>query len=496
MESNRAADSAGLCDRDCLLNILGNLKGKRVTLVGLGQFGGGEGAARFLVDRGARLIVTDLKPMEKLSAVVERLGDENITYRLGFHDESDVIQADLVVANPAVPRTSPLLLKAQEQGVPLTSPMNMFLALCPAPVMGVTGSNGKSTTTSMLGAMINRSGVRTWVGGNIGRSLLPEIDRIRPQDRVVLELSSFQLQDAGALEWSPHVSVVTNLTLNHLDRHGTFQDYVEAKKNIGAFQNPDDTLILNASDPRVAAWANHGWAGRTLFFDARSNTGEPVEGMSLRCNKMVWHERDLYEVVCSRHALRLAGLHNVENALAAAAAARCLGVRGSHIMGALQNFHALEHRLQFLGEVDDVSIYDDSLSTTPESTIAALRSMSRPVTLIAGGYDKKLPLEPLAEAIAQTAEVLVTIGQTGPALAAKTRRVGAHAGMAPPVRETHSLEEALEAAIDLSMPGCVMLFSPGFASYDMFDNCVQRGEAFQELVSQYAITQANQGISA
>ncbi len=496
MHQNNSDESAGLCDLDSLRGILDNLKGRRVTLVGLGQFGVGEGAADFLASHEADLTVTDLKPMEELSAVVERLGHDNITYHLGSHSMSDVENADLVVANPAVPRDAPILKSAEQAGVPITSPMNMFLALCPAPIVGVTGSNGKSTTTSMVGAMVKRTGHRTWVGGNIGRSLLPNLDEISADDRVVLELSSFQLQDTAALQWSPHVSVVTNLSLNHLDRHGTFQNYVAAKKNIGAFQSEDDALILNASDPRVAEWANEDWGGETLFFDARSNTGEPVVGMSLRFNKMVWHRSDLFEVVCSRHAIPLAGQHNVENALAAAAAARCIGVRSSHIMAALRNFKALEHRIQFLGEIDGVSLYDDSLSTTPESTIAALRSMRRPVTLIAGGYDKELPLEPMAEAVAEVAEVLVTIGETGPVLARKTREAGARGGMAPPVREAHTLEEALEAAMDLSMPGSVVLFSPGCASYDMFDNCVERGNIFQKLVEQYAADAASPGMSA
>ena len=496
MHHNHTEEPAGLCDLDRLHSILDDLEGRRVTLVGLGQFGGGEGAAQFLATHGAKLTVTDLKPMEDLSNVVQRLGHKSITYHLGAHEAADVTGAELVVANPAVPRGADILKTAERAGVPITSPMNMFLALCPAPVIGVTGSNGKSTTTSMVGAMVKRSEHRTWVGGNIGRSLLPNLDEISSEDRVVLELSSFQLQDAGALRWSPHVSVVTNLTLNHLDRHGTFKNYVAAKKNIGAFQSENDALILNASDPRVAEWAREDWKGRTLFFDARSNTGEPVVGMSMRFNKLVWHERDLYEVVCSGHAIPLAGRHNVENALAAAAAARCVGVRASHIMAALRNFKALEHRMQFLGEIEGVSLYDDSLSTTPESTIAALRSMRRPVTLIAGGYDKELPLEPLAEAIAEVAEVLVTIGETGPELARKTRETGAQRGMAPPVREAHTLEEALEAAMDLSMPGSVVLFSPGCASYDMFDNCVQRGNIFQKLVEQYAADAASPGMTA
>jgi len=473
------------CDMQALRGILSSLPGKRVTLMGLGQFGGGQGAAIFLADRGAMLTVTDLKPAEQLSATLKSLGNRPIRYRLGCHIARDFVDADLVVANPAVPRTSALLRRAVETGVPVTSPMNMFLALCPAPVVGVTGSNGKSTTTAMVGAMLRRAGGKVWVGGNIGGSLLTQLGAMSRDGTVVLELSSFQLEDAAALRWSPHVAVVTNLTPNHLDRHGTFERYVSAKKNICAFQSSQDTLVLNACDPFSMEWAGDGLGGQRLFFNARGSGDELVEGTSLVGDRIIWRRSELREPICSRRIIALPGLHNVENALAAATAARQLGARPAHIREALAGFRALEHRLQFIGQAGGIRIYDDSLSTTPESTIAALRSMSPPLTLIAGGYDKNLSVTPLASVIARTTEVLVTIGQMGPALAQRTREAAVRLGSSPTVREAGSLQEAVGDAMRLSMPGTAVLFSPGCASYDMFDNCEHRAEVFKLLVKDY-----------
>jgi len=482
MNADMPAQPAALCELGALRAILARLERKRVTLMGLGVFGGGEGAARFLADSGAYVTVTDLKPARKLAATINRLGDRNIRYELGRHCERDFVETDLVVASPAVPRTSPFLVRAAQASVPITSPMNIFLALCPAPVVGITGTNGKSTTASMTAAMLERAGHRAWLGGNIGGSLLAKLGQIHPQDTVVLELSSFQLEDAAALPWSPHLAVVTNLSPNHLNRHGTFRAYEAAKKNIAAFQGPEDTLILNACDELLLGWADDGFRAQKLFFDARSNSPSLVEGMSLCGGRMVWRRGTVHEVICARQAIPLPGHHNVENALAAAAAARQMGASAAHIAGALRRFRPLEHRMEFVGEIGGIQVFDDSQSTTPESTIAAIRSMRKPITLIAGGYDKKLPLEPLAVAIAESVEVLVSLGQTGPALAQKTREAGMRAGICPTIQETASLPEALEAALRLSMPGSVLMFSPACASYDMFENCDQRGELFKLLV--------------
>ncbi|GAG19955.1 unnamed protein product, partial [marine sediment metagenome] len=256
------------------------LAGMRVTLMGLGLFGGGVGAARFLAGRGAELLVTDLRPPKRLAPSLAALEGLPISYRLGEHVEDDLTGADLVIANPAVPRANPYLRAARRAGVPVASPMNLFLTLCPARVAAVTGSNGKSTTTALLAAMLEPIGRTVWLGGNIGVSLLPSLDRMAAQDLIVLELSSFQLQDAEALAWSPHMAVVTNLTPNHLDRHLDLRDYEEAKQVIWRFQGEDDFLVLNAGDPVLCDWVRRGVPSRLLFFGPAPEGGELHVGMN------------------------------------------------------------------------------------------------------------------------------------------------------------------------------------------------------------------------
>jgi UDP-N-acetylmuramoylalanine--D-glutamate ligase len=471
-----------LCSRGVLEGALRRLAGKRVTLMGLGTFGGGTGAASFLAGQGAHLTVTDLRPAEKLQDSLAALEGLPITYHLSGHRPEDFTAADLVLASPAVPRTSAYLQMAEAAGVPIASPMNAFLTLCPAPIAAVTGSNGKSTTTALLARMLQGPYPRAWLGGNIGICLLCSLPLIRPQDVVVLELSSFQLEDAEALQWSPHAAVVTNITPNHLDRHGTMDAYEAAKRCIVRHQTAADYAILNAADPLLARWVRQGLAGQVVLYDARRRGAAQGDGVSVVGDCLVWREGNRDEVVCRATELALPGRHNMENALAAGVAARCLGARPANLRDALHTFSGLEHRLELVGEFGGIRFYNDSFSTTPESTIAALQSFQEPLTLVVGGYDKKLDLMPIARAAARCAEVVVTIGQTGPALARRTLQEGVCLGHSMTVREVRTLEEAVREAAHYSMPGSCVLFSPGCASYDMFDNCVQRGELFRRAV--------------
>jgi len=467
-----------------LAEILTNLSGMRVVLLGLGLFGGGEGAARFLAQKGAQVTVSDLKPAEHFAPVIERLSDLPIQYQLGGHDLERVLKADLVVVNPAVPRTSSVVRACREAAIPLTSPMNMFVTLCPAPAAAVTGAVGKSTTTAMLGAMLSEGHQgNVWVGGNIGVSLLPVVDKISAADLVVLEMSSFQLEDTACLPWSPHVAIITNITPNHLDRYETFEAYVEAKKSIIAFQSETDAAVFNASDATLRLWAYREAKGKVLFFDPAAQDGPMVEGVNLRGGRLIWNSGGEPQVICAREHISVPGAHNLANAMAAVAAARWLQVDVEPIRRALANFKALEHRLEKCGESRGITFYNDSDSTTPESTVAALKSFDGPVTLIAGGYDKKLDLRPLAQMAAQRAKVLITIGQTGPMIAQWCGEAALQAGKTPVIREAGSLEEAVQAALELSMPGSAVVFSPGCASYDMFRNFDDRGHHFKKLVA-------------
>lgn len=482
MTDEASSATPQLCSQTTLQNIADNLSGLRVVLVGLGLFGGGEGAARFLATHGANVLVTDQKPAERLAPALDRLSDLTICYHLGDNKIEDVVQADLVVLNPAVPRDCELVRACHDAGVPVTSPMNVFLALCPARIAAVTGSVGKSTTTSMLASMLDTGPRTVFLGGNMGISLLPVIDEISENDLVVLELSSVQLEDAAHLPWSPHVAVITNIIPNHLDRYDSFAAYAAAKKNILTHQSSSDAAVLNVQDSTLRAWIEEPPAARTLAFDA----GEPApgfhDGTALRGGRLIWTYEGSQQVICPAEQVPLPGKHNVANALAASAAARWLGVSANNVRQTLSNFEPLEHRLEECGDIDGVTFYNDSDSTTPHSTIAGVESFDSPLTLIAGGYNKDLNLRLLSETVVERVEVLVTLGTAGPQIAQGTREIGLREGHQPVIKETDTLEEAVNTAYELSMPGSTVLFSPACASFDMFENFAERGRHFKEIV--------------
>lgn len=425
--------------------------GLRVTVVGLGRFGGGVGAARWLCEHGARVTVSDRAPAEKLGESVGALAGLDIAFHLGGHEEADFLEADLLVVSPAVPMEMPLLAAARERGVPATTEMNLLLQRCPAPVVGITGTVGKSTTTAMTGAVL--AGARTThVGGNIGRSLLPELGRIGPDDIVVLEISSFQLEWTPRIAVSPRVALVTNLMPNHLDRHGTLDAYAAAKKNIFRFQGPDDALILNAACVETRGWADEA-PGRVTWFDPAA---EPFE-------------------------LIVPGAHNQANAQAAWAIARELGVPRERAAEALRGFPGLPHRLEFVAERAGVRYYNDSKCTTPEGAIVALDAFPpRTAVLLVGGYDKGVSFDALGASLAQRAKAVVALGATREKILAAVRR-GAGAD-APAMESADSFDAAVAAAGRLAEPGNVVLLSPACASYDMFTNYEERGERFRGLV--------------
>jgi len=447
--------------------------GKRVTVMGIGLFGGGVGVARFLARQGARVTATDLKGADALADSLARLDGLPITCHLGGHVESDFTDADLVVVNPAVGDDSPFLAKARAAGVALETEINLFFQLCPAPIVGVTGSNGKSTAASLAAHLLGAGPQRAWLGGNIGRSLLEDLDALRPDDLVVLELSSFQLE---RLEWtclSPAVSVVLNLRPNHLDRHGTMANYARAKQPILLHQRERDAALLNADCEVVSTWGALG-KGRKLFF----STQHPVErGAWLEGEQALWRDGAAPVPLFRRGDLVLRGEHNAGNALAAAGAAVLCGVPAEAIGPRMADFRGLEHRLEFVRSLDGVDYYNDSKATTPQAAIAGVQAFEEPVILIAGGYDKHLPFDEFGKAVAARAKAAVLLGAT----AGQIHKAIEAAGTTP-VHRVADLSEAVRTARCLAAPGDVVLLSPACASYDMFDNYEQRGAVFRSLV--------------
>jgi UDP-N-acetylmuramoylalanine--D-glutamate ligase len=449
---------------------------RRVTVMGLGAFGGGEGAVRCLAERGARVTVTDLRDEAALAEPRHRLdGLANIEWRLGRHDEQDFRGIDLLVVNPAVQRDSRFLRTAIEAGVPLTSEMNLFWLHNRAPVIGVTGTNGKSTTASLIHAMLTSGGVPCRVGGNIGRSLLPEVDELSEQEWIILELSSFQLADLDHLQRSPHIAVVTNFAPNHLDRHASIDEYRHAKQTILRWQSESDVAVMNGDDTDVASWPVHG---RRLVFGESSAL--PIEAVTEETHVRGVLDHATFHLDLADHQV-LPGRHNRSNVAAAALAALAAGARPGDIVQGVDNYRGLPHRLQFIAEKDGRRFYNDSKATTPEAAIAALQAFEgRGIVLLAGGSDKHVDLSPFAQTIAQHAKAVALLGETAEALEAGIR-AGSH-GDALPLHRATSLEDAVRWAVSHSAVGDVVLLSPGCASLDWFASYEERGRQFVEIV--------------
>lgn len=461
--------------------------GKRVTVMGLGLFGGGVGAAKYFAEQGASVTVTDQRGEKDLQPSINALRGLPIRYVLGKHAPEDFRTADIVVVNPGVPSDSPLVAMARGAGAQIERSINLLFKLTPKnPKIGITGSNGKSTTTALVGEMMKLFNPRALMGGNIGKCLLGEVQSLPAGVPVVLELSSFMLEGLSELRQSPNVSIVTNLSPNHLDRHGTMEAYAAAKQNILAFQKPSDVTVLNMDDPALAGWEKLT-PGRVVRFSVKQ---EPEgDAAFLDGEKMIVRIGDDEEVVALRQTLRLPGIHNVANALAASAAALAFGVRPWQIAEALATFSGLPHRLEMVARGPGaITFYNDSIATTPESSICALSSFNGPITLIAGGYDKGSPFDDLGAAIARKVRRLILIGTTAPKIEEAVRRSAQELMRGPSIIRGRDLQHAAQLAAAGAIPGEVILLSPACASYDMFRNFQERGELFRVLARQMTLS--------
>jgi len=430
-----------------------SLSGQRVTVAGLGHFGGNIAAAKWLVQQGARVLVTDMAAEDRLADSLQQLADLPIEYRLGQHLEGDFTDTDLVVASPAIKPHNPYLLAAKNAGVPVTTEIRLFVERCPARVIGITGTKGKSTTTAMLGKILKNK-FRTWVGGNNGVSLLAELPNITKGDLVVLELSSFMLHYLAQVQWSPHIALVTMLSVDHVDWHGTVEAYHDAKANLVRYQGVGDYAVLNEDDPGSAGLSRIA-RGRVIFF-----------GLENR----------------KRFALKTLGIHNQRNAQGAFAAAQILGVDWSEAQAALEDFTGLPHRLEVVGEIDGAQYVNDSIATVPDAAIAGLDAFpAKKVVQIVGGSGKKLAvITAMCGALIERAKAVLCIGETGETIAKTVEEARSQNGAA--VYRCGDLKTAMSVARRIAVPGDVVLLSPGFASYDQFVNFEQRGEAFRQIV--------------
>lgn len=446
---------------------------RQVTVLGLGLFGGGSGAARFFARRGVKVIVSDSRKPEALAESVAALEGLPVEFRLGAHRPEDFAGSDMVVINPGVPENSPAFRMAKASGATLDTEINILFRLCPAPIAAVTGTNGKSTTVALLGEMMRATGRYTWIGGNLGGSLLDDIDSIRTHDIVVLEISSFQAERLAWAGVGPHVGMVLNITPNHLDRHKDMAEYAAAKRQLLANQGPDDFAVLNADDPVLKGWGNAG-CGRKFFIGAAES--QPSGAKFTQNGVELW--RDGSNATISFDGIRIPGAHNRFNAACAASAAWLLGAETRAIESAVKSFKGLPDRIEFVAERKGVRYYNDSIATTPESTMVALEAFECGIVIIAGGSSKNLSYDLVGRAMAARAKSIILMGATSREIEKAVR----NAANPPPVHHAACLEEAVAKAAACAGPGDAVLLSPASASFDMFRNYAERGERFRELV--------------
>lgn len=450
------------------------LYGKKVAVLGFARQG--KALARWLPTVGARVLVSDSRSPEQLASEMAAFPD--VEFVLGGHPESLLTGVDVLCLSGGVPLDLPIVQAAIRQRIPLTNDAQMFIERSPAPVVGITGSAGKTTTTTLTGEIFKRAGRTTWVGGNIGDVLLDVLPQIEPAHTVVMELSSFQLE---LMTSSPHTAAVLNLTPNHLDRHETMDNYIRAKAQIVLHQKPDDVAVLGLDDEGSRGLAD-GVPGGLAWFSAHTMVpdGAFLAGQRLLVAGRASANGDT-RVVCDRDTVPLRGDHNILNALAACAICGVNGVEPEVMAATIRDFKAVPHRLEVVRVVNGVTYINDSIATAPERVVAALHSFTEPVVLLAGGKDKKLPWEEMMRLARSCCRHIVAFGAAGDLVADVAQKVGAEAGW---VTRVETLEQAVAAAAAHAQAGDVVLLSPGGTSYDAYVDFAARGEHFRALVMQ------------
>jgi UDP-N-acetylmuramoylalanine--D-glutamate ligase len=457
---------------------LPSLRGSRVTVMGIGTRGGGLGVVRWLVGQGAAVTATDGKTAEQLGPVADELAGLPVRLVLGGHDAADfsAVGADLVVRNPAIPRRAPLLELARSEGVPVEMEMSLFFRACRAPIVGVTGTKGKTTTSTLIAHVLRNDHPGTVLAGNMGVSALAQLDRLTLEAPVVVELSSWQIESLIEHGLSPHVAVITNISEDHLDTYDGFDDYAATKIGLLAAQRADDVAVLNRDDQRVWSGASRT-SGQVIPFGLTDDGGA---GAWLDGDELVVRDANGELRLERPRGLALAGDHGARNALAALAVARALGSRDHAIRGGLSGFDGVPHRMEFVAEIAGVTYINDTTATAPAAAIAALSAFAgRRVHWIAGGADKSLDLSELAATVARDAESIHLLdGSATPRL--MTAIVAAGGRPRGPYR---SIADAALTAHRASVPGDVVLLSPGCASFGLFRDEFDRGEQFRAAVA-------------
>ena len=443
-----------------------SLRGKRIVVLGLGV--SNRPLVKLLLDFGCTVTGCDKTPREKLDAQVLELEKLGCTLQVG-EGYLDGLQADVVFRTPGMHPNNPALAALRQSGAAVTSEMEVFFEVCPCRLIAVTGSDGKTTTTTLISEMLKAEGYTVWLGGNIGTPLLPLCRKMQPEDFAVVELSSFQLMD---MTRSPQIAVVTNLAPNHLDVHKDMQEYIDAKKNIFRFQTEQDLLVLNADNAITAGFTGNG---TTRFFSRR----EQVNG-AWTADGVLYRDG---EPILKTGEILIPGVHNIENYMAAILAVQGL-VSDETIRHVAQTFGGVEHRIELVRVKDGVRYYNDSIASSPSRTIAGLRSFREPVMLIAGGYDKHIPYDVLGPEICAHVKKVYLNGATAGQIRAAVENAPEYAPGKPELVDCENFEAAVRLAAKEAKDGDIVLMSPASAAFDQFKNFMERGAFYKKLVKE------------
>ena len=447
------------------------LKGKKVLVVGLGK--SGLAAALFLRRRGAHVTVSDVRSNEALAKDIPALLEEGIMVETGGHGLLTFRRQDLIVVSPGVPLNTPELAQVKSFGLRVIGELELAARFLKGKTLAITGSNGKTTTTSLVGEILEKAGIPTLVGGNIGLPVVALIDQSTDDTWSVLEVSSFQLESTE--RFHPAIAVILNITPDHLDRHGSFENYALAKERIFAAQNENDFVILNADNARAAQAAARSVA-RVYFFSVEHSV---LQGAWVEDGFLVYRpgKDQPTEKIMPLSGVPLKGAHNVENVLAAACASRLAGATAEQVRSGVESFQAVEHRLEFVAKINGVDFYNDSKATNVDATAKAVASFSSGIHLILGGKDKNSDYTQLAQLLRARVRAVYTIGSAAAKIENELRGVVS-------ILSCETLDNAVSAAASAARPGEVVLLAPACSSFDQFENYEQRGKVFKELVNE------------
>jgi len=438
------------------------IKGKKVTVIGIGI--SNRPLIKYLVALGAKVSACDKKSEAQLGDIAQELKAIGVTLVLG-DNYMENLSADIIFKTPGMRCDHPAILKAKEQGSIITSEMEVFFEICPANIIAVTGSDGKTTTTTLIYTMLQQAGYKTYVGGNIGTPLMTKAEEMNKDDYVVLELSSFQLH---TMKKSPHIAVITNITPNHLDWHTDYAEYIDAKKNIMRYQSADDILVANAGNEEARKIGEEA-KGEWRCFSAKTDALVHLEG-----DMICYGEENILNI----NDIKIPGMHNVENYMTAIATVHDL-VSKDVINKVAKEFGGVPHRIELVRELDGVRYYNSSIDSSPNRTANTLNTFSEPVVLIAGGKDKGIPYDEVGAPIASHVKTLILIGATSKVIDEAVRKTGA----VIPTFFVNTYDEAVKKAKMCAVSGDVVLLSSASTSFDMFNNFEERGNLFKELVN-------------